>query len=233
MKRIYFKGLLKVAFLFSKTLSYYLQSLVHKDRVLELKQKWAQNSLAEFGYEFIEKGPRPNSLKGMILVGNHISFLDIMVLMSVSPKITFVAKKEVRNWPIIGISAARVGTIFVDRSPSADRKKVRADMAQQIQQQGAYVTVFPSGTTTLDENLPWKKGIFEISQEHQVPVQAFKLSYEPLRESAYIDDDDLITQMMIIFKIKNKKVTLTWLETFEITNPEISAEKIRSYVQKA
>ncbi len=231
MKKNILRGTYKVILLFSKTFFYYLKSLLHKERVLEFKQKWAQNSLAEFGYEFIEIGPRPNSDQGLILVGNHISFLDIMVLMSVSPKITFVAKKEVRRWPIIGVSAARVGTIFVDRNPSADRKKVRAEMAEQIQKKAAYVTVFPSGTTSLVENKTWKKGIFEVAKEYAVPVQAFKLQYEPLRESAFIDDDGLLSQMYALFGIKNKKVILTWLGEFPVDDPLVSAEKIRSYIE--
>ncbi len=226
-------GFFKILRLFAKTLGYYFQSLTHPENILQLKQKWAQNSLAEFGYTFIEKGPRPVLKSGLILVGNHISFLDIMVLMSVSPQITFVAKKEVKRWPVIGIAAARVGTIFVDRSPSADRKMVRSEMAKQIQTQGAFVTVFPSGTTSLIETKPWKKGIFEIAQEHRVPVQAFKLNYEPLRISAYIDDDDLITQMMHIFKTESKTVTLQWLNTFNIEDPQKSAEEIRRYVELA
>ncbi len=223
----------KIIKLFSKTLLYYFESLIHPDQILHLKQKWAQNCLAEFGYTFVEIGERPISSEGLILVGNHISFLDIMVLMSVSPQITFVAKKEVRLWPIVGLAAARVGTIFVDRTPSADRHKVRFEMAKQIQEKGAFVTVFPSGTTSLIENKPWKKGIFEISQEHKVPVKAFKLTYDPLRVSAYIDDDYLLTQMGRIFRTQKKTVTLRWLDTFEILDPQKSAEQIRSYVELA
>lgn len=228
------KALLKVVFIFSKTLYHYVESLFYPDQILQLKQTWALQCLRQLGYELSEIGQRPDSHDGLILVGNHISFLDIIVLMAVSPKITFLAKKEVRTWPIIGLAAIRIGTIFIDRSPSADRTQARREVAEQIQKKAAYVTVFPSGTTSLMEIKPWKKGIFEISQDHKVPVKAFKLKYTPLRESAYIDDDHLLTQMWKILKIPNKKVSLTWLEeTFEIQNPVQAAEEIRNYVELA
>lgn len=223
----------QLTLIFGKTFAYYIQSLFQPSRILDLKLKWAHYCLTKLGYEMTELGKRPESDRGLILVGNHVSFLDIIVLMNVSPHITFLAKKEVKHWPIIGMAAVRVGTIFIDRSPSADRTKARREVAEQIQKNKAFVTVFPSGTTSLIEKKPWKKGIFEISKDHQVPVCAFKLTYTPLRESAYIDDDDLLTQMWNLFKIKNKKVTLTWLETFKVSNPEKSAEQIRELVLHA
>ncbi len=223
----------KVIYSFSKTFYFYARSLIHPEHVLDLKKKWAETMLKDFGYELQEIGLAPKLDEVFILVGNHISFLDIFVLMSVNKKVNFVAKKEVRSWPVVGISAARVGTLFVDRSPSADRKAVRAKIAAQIQKEKTLMTVFPSGTTSLVENKVWKKGVFEISKENAVPIKAFKIKYEPLRESAYIDDDHLLTQMMNMHKIKNKKVTLEWLDVFEVDQPEATAEKIRRLVELA
>lgn len=218
--------------LFAMTFFYYLKSLgIAEPAVRQLKQSWARECLRQLGYQFHEIGGRPEADHGLILVGNHVSFLDIMVLMAVSPQITFVAKKEVRRWPVIGVAAARVGTIFVDRSPSADRRKDRLEMAKQIRDKAAFLTVFPSGTTSLVENKNWKKGVFEISQEYNVPVKAFKIKYEPLRVSAYIDEDDLITQMLQMFRTKNKTVTLTWLPVFKIDDPQRNAEEIRNLVE--
>lgn len=224
------KALWIIPLIFLKTFFYYLESLIFPLRILELKQKWARMGLNAFGYQLTESGDRPSSVEGLILVGNHIGFLDILVLMSVSPQITFLAKKELKNWPVIGLAAKRVGTIFIDRSHSADRTKSRKEVADQIFQNRAFVTVFPSGTTTLNEEKPWKKGIFEISQAHDVPVRAFKLRYEPLRESAYIDEDSLLGQMWKLCSTTNKKVYLNWLPNFKINDPQTSAEEIRRIV---
>jgi 1-acyl-sn-glycerol-3-phosphate acyltransferase len=51
------------------------------------------------------------------LVGNHLSYLDIPLLMQSSPNISFVAKEEVGRWPVIGAGAHALNTIFVKRSP--------------------------------------------------------------------------------------------------------------------
>lgn len=222
-----------IPLIFFKTFGYYIQSLLQPNRILEIKQNWARMGLHYLGYTLAEVGQSPQDSRGLILVGNHISFLDILVLMVVSPQITFLAKKEVRSWPLIGMAAKRVGTIFIDRNPAADRTKARQEVAEQIFKNGAHVTVFPSGTTSLIENKPWKKGIFEISRSHGVPVKAFKLRYDPLRESAYIDDDSLVGKMWQLIQVPNKKVTLTWLETFQIEDPQKAAEEIRSHVELA
>ncbi len=224
------KAFATLSLIFLKTFFYYLQSLIYPNRILELKQKWARMGLNHLGYELIEEGERPLSNSGLILVGNHIGFLDILALMSVSPQITFLAKKELKSWPLIGLVANRVGTIFIDRSPSADRVQSRKEVAEQIFQNRAFVTVFPSGTTSLNEDKPWKKGIFEISHAHQIPIKAFKLRYQPLRESAYIDNDSLLGQMWRILQVKNKKVYLQWLPFFAVKNPQQTAEDIRNLV---
>ncbi len=220
---------LKVIILFLSTFVYFLRTLIRPDLVLDLKQKWAQFLIAQFGYTIHVTGDAP--LNGpLILVGNHISFLDILVLMAVHPKITFVAKKEIRRWPIVGISAYRVGTLFVDRSPQADRKKTRHEIAQQLEKNKAMLVIFPSGTTTLDEAKLWKKGAFEIAQDSNIPVQLFKLSYKPLRESAYIDDDNIMTQMSHMLDIKNKTVHLQWLEKRFVDHPQENADQMRKKI---
>ena len=64
------------------------------------------------------------------------------------------------------------------------------------------ITIFPSGTTRLTEDQPWKKGAFEIAKDAKVPVQLFKLDYSPLRELAYINDDNLLGKMQQIHEKK-------------------------------
>ncbi|MGZ3690522.1 MAG: lysophospholipid acyltransferase family protein [Pseudobdellovibrio sp.] len=201
--------------------------------MLKLKEKWAKMAMKDFGYRIEVKGPPPEESAGpLILVGNHISYLDIMLLMSAYPHIAFIAKKEVRSWPIIGVGADRAGTLFVDRGHKEDRARMRNSIAEQLLQHKAKVAIFPSGTTTLDEKVTWKKGVFEIAAENSIPVKAFKISYDPLRESAYIDEDNLLQQMKLIFKIKNKTAKLTWLDFYQISSPIEDAERIRLDVSR-
>lgn len=215
-----------VVIIFAKTFHYYFLTWLPNSSISKLKQQWAQSIMKDFGYSVQVAGiaPAPGPL---ILVGNHISYLDIMLLMSAHPDIVFIAKKEVSRWPIIGVAAARAGTIFVDREAKDDRQKKRSVIADALKRQNTQVVVFPSGTTTLDENKPWKKGIFEIAKENSIQVKAFKIHYSPLRESAYIDEDNLLTQMQRVFKIKNKTAVLNWKDQHVIHSPIDSADLLR------
>ena len=180
-----------------------------------------------FGFKIKIIGNPPIN-KSFILVGNHISFLDIPVLMASLPEVTFIAKDDLKKWPIIGSGASAVGTIFVSRTTGSDRSHVRDQVSKILQDHKSMVAIFPSGTTCLSEGRPWKKGAFEIAKQAQVPIQLFKLNYFPLRESAYIDDDNLLEQMSKLVKIKDKLVTLTWLEQVEsIGDSEILANQLR------
>src|SRR5689334_5632851 len=82
---------------------------------LSLRAEWLQRSsrrlLKVFNLELQIFGPVP--LEGL-LVCNHLSYLDILVLSAVSPSV-FVAKSEVKNWPVFGWFARLAGTIFVER----------------------------------------------------------------------------------------------------------------------
>jgi 1-acyl-sn-glycerol-3-phosphate acyltransferase len=57
-------------------------------------------------------GERP-----LLLLANHMSWLDIPVLASVAP-VSFIAKKEVAGWPVVGFLARTQRTVFVDRAAS-------------------------------------------------------------------------------------------------------------------
>ena len=201
---------LAVARVFAKTLHYHFQfyNKTESER-LRLKKDWAQMILNSFGFNLQIIGDAPVGIS-CILVGNHISFLDIPVLLAALPEVTFVAKDDLLKWPIIGNGAKALGTIFVNRGTGSDRSHVRTQVAKVLHEKKSVVAIFPSGTTCLYEEKPWKKGAFEIAKEARVPLQLFRLDYIPLRESAYIDDDNLLDQMARLVKIKNKTVTLTW-----------------------
>jgi len=221
---------IKVLWAFVITFKYYLLTYIKPiSQINELKQKWASDVLKHLGYDLKTHGSlKINDLnQPHIFVGNHISFLDILVVMASHPRTVFLSKKELKSWPIIGAGAVRAGTLFVDRNSKHDRNKSRQEIGQQLLDHKAHLVVFPSGTTTLDENILWKKGIFEIAKFYQIPIQTFKIIYQPMRESAYIDEDSLLGQMRKQIQIKNKKVDLHWLSLSTVSEPEITAENIR------
>jgi lyso-ornithine lipid O-acyltransferase len=89
------------------------------------------------------RGTRP--AQGLI-VSNHLSYLDIPVFAAATPCI-FVAKREVRRWPVFGFFARCGGTIFIDRQSRASAEEVRQQMTEVLRQ-GVAVVLFPEGSST-------------------------------------------------------------------------------------
>jgi 1-acyl-sn-glycerol-3-phosphate acyltransferase len=225
---------ISVASSFLKTAFYGCQ-LIGKDveQAHDVKYRWANEILKTLGFQLSIRGIPPSE-GPCILVGNHVSYLDIPVLMASMPSSTFISKDDLLKWPIIGAGAKAAGTIFVSRKKGTDRSLVRDEIIRHLnEQKSTKIVVFPSGTTTLEETLPWKKGIFEIAQAARVPVKLFNIRYQPIRESAYIDDDNLLVQMRGLSQLDHKSVTLTWMDQFnEIDDPAIFAESLRNKVVK-
>ncbi|MDD5611700.1 MAG: lysophospholipid acyltransferase family protein [Gallionella sp.] len=81
-----------------------------------------------------------------MLVANHISWLDIFVLNAIYPA-RFIAKAEVRSWPLIGWLCQRSGTLFIERTLRKDAAAINLKIAGLLKQ-GQCVGLFPEGTTT-------------------------------------------------------------------------------------
>jgi 1-acyl-sn-glycerol-3-phosphate acyltransferase len=83
---------------------------------------------------------------GCLMVANHVSWLDIFVLNAIHPS-HFIAKSEVRDWPVIGWLSARIGTIFIERAMRKDAPTINRHVGLLLKQ-GACIGLFPEGTTT-------------------------------------------------------------------------------------
>jgi 1-acyl-sn-glycerol-3-phosphate acyltransferase len=81
---------------------------------------------------------------GLLLVANHVSWLDILAIDATLPS-RFVSKAEVRRWPVIGWLAAMAGTLFLERGKRRDAARMGELMAGALSA-GSVVAVFPEGT---------------------------------------------------------------------------------------
>ena len=113
-------------------------------RRLALKARWSQAVLAALGVEV--DADLAHARPGVMLVANHISWIDIFVLNAVLPA-AFVAKEEVRHWPLIGWLAAKNDTVFLRRGSRGHARIINGEIAA-ILDAGKQVAVFPEGTTT-------------------------------------------------------------------------------------
>ena len=112
-----------------------------------------------------------------LLVANHLSYLDILVLSGLAPCV-FVAKKEVRSWPIFGLMARMAGTVFIDRSRSADARRGN-DQMLEVLSAGAVVVLFAEGTSSNGATvLPFRPALFEGAVQAGQPIAPAHLSYK-------------------------------------------------------
>ena len=158
-------------------------------------QRWSQQLLVLLGIR-IESATDPARLDGGLLVGNHISFIDIFVINALLPS-TFVAKSDVAHWPLIGRLARHAGTVFIERG---NRRAAHSTRQQMLAALGAgrRLAVFPEGTTTRGERvLPFHAALFQSAIDAAVPIHALALSYRdsggnPSAAPAYVDDIGII-----------------------------------------
>ncbi len=78
-----------------------------------------------------------------MIVANHISWMDILVIHALDPA-RFVAKAEIRRWPLVGVLAAIAGTVFIQRGSSNSRQRVTRRIGACLRR-GEKVAVFPEG----------------------------------------------------------------------------------------
>lgn len=113
---------------------------------------------------------------GGLLVANHLSYLDIAVLGALVP-CAFVAKSEMRSWPVIGWLAAQAGTIFVRRDNRAGAAG-QVDELQRALMDGATVVLFAEGTSSDGRQvLRFTSTLMQAAMNAGVPVTPVALSF--------------------------------------------------------
>lgn len=110
-------------------------------------QNWSAGLLAIFNVKvYIADDDTLHRLRHGLIVTNHISWLDVFVLNAIVP-MRFVAKSEVRRWPVIGWLCARAQTLFLERGKARDAARMNVQLVSLLQS-GECLAVFPEGTTT-------------------------------------------------------------------------------------
>lgn len=153
------------------------------DAKLAARAAWlhraARRTLRFLHVEPRTSGPIPS--RGL-LISNHLSYLDILVLSSITPAV-FVSKHDVKYWPVFGQFAVLGGTVFVDRRRRFQVGHVNDEIANALNQ-GALVVLFPEGTSTNGQTLlPFKSSLLEPATNPAWPLAIGWIHYE-------IDDGD-------------------------------------------
>ena len=125
-------------------------------------------------FEVRVSGPPPRA--PYLLVSNHLSYVDVIVLASRLPG-RFVAKREVRSWPVLGLLCKGFGTIFIDRSDRRDIPRVLAEIERSLAR-GEGVILFPEGTSASGDGvLPFRSPLLALPARKSLPVHVIALRY--------------------------------------------------------
>jgi 1-acyl-sn-glycerol-3-phosphate acyltransferase len=138
-------------------------------------QAWSLKMLSLLGVR-LELHGTPCSCGPVMLVANHISWLDVLVMHS-ARYCRFVSKADVKRWPLIGTLATGGGTIYIERSSRRDGLRVVHYVAECLKR-GDVVAVFPEGTTGDGiQLLPFHGNLIQAALAADAPVQPVSLSF--------------------------------------------------------
>ena len=159
-------------------------------------QQWAQQLLECLGVELRVLGKVP-STGPVLLVANHISWLDIVV-MHAARHCRFISKADIAHWPLVGSLATAGGTLYITRESRRDALRVVHQMAECLRA-NEVLAVFPEGTTG-DGNtvLPFHANLLQAAISSDAPVIPIGLKFLNARTGqtsfapCYIGDDTLV-----------------------------------------
>jgi 1-acyl-sn-glycerol-3-phosphate acyltransferase len=166
------------------------------DRRAAEVQRWAAEGLSILGIALRVRGV-PLAPGPLLLVCNHLSWLDILVLHAVR-HCRFVSKADVRHWPLVGSLATGAGTLYIERESRRDAMRVVHRMAERLQA-GDVLAVFPEGTTGDGLSLlPFHANLLQAAIASQVAVQPLALQFIDAATGArsqaasYVGDETLL-----------------------------------------
>ncbi len=161
-------------------------------------QVWSRGLLACLGIRLELQGDA--TLPGpLLLVANHISWLDITALHA-ARFCRFVSKADVARWPLIGAMAHGAGTLFIQRESRRDAMRVVHHMAESLRA-GDVLAVFPEGTTSDGVDLlPFHANLLQAAITAEASVQPVALQFfdrsgERSLAPCYVGDDTLVSSV--------------------------------------
>ncbi|MFH8468263.1 lysophospholipid acyltransferase family protein [Streptomyces sp. NPDC017991] len=166
-----------------------------RDRLI---RRWCRTIVRAAGVQLRTTGAAPPT-GGLLLVANHISWLDIPLLAAVRPA-RMLAKAEIRQWPVAGALTASSGALFIER----DRLRVLPETVGRIARSlrdGGAVVVFPEGSTWCGRAQGrFHRAAFQAALDADAAVQPVRLRYRHdggavSTAPAFVGSDPLLTSV--------------------------------------
>lgn len=147
---------------------------------------------------------KPSTGRPTLLVSNHVSWTDIVAIGSVAD-VTFVAKREVGEWPLVGMMANLQRTIYVDRTRRSDAGRTAEAMGQHMAG-GNAVLLFAEGQSDIGTHvLPFRSALIGAAQHAMIEAGAKDVLIQPLT-IAY-------TKLQGLPVSRNERSLIAWIKS--------------------
>jgi len=160
----------------------------------------------------------PRRAGPVLWVANHVSWVDIFVLNSVRPT-SFVAKSDIRRWPVLGWLVAGAGTVFIERGHRHAVRAVGHQMKARFGQ-GEVVGLFPEGTTSSGFDVaPFHSSLFDAAIRAHVDIQpvALRFTHRGRRSdyAAFVGEQNLMQNLWCLLGTTGVAVELVFLPVMD------------------
>lgn len=166
-------------------------------------QRWSAKFVRHLGARLTVHGTPPQQGDApFMLVANHVSWLDIFAINAAVPA-RFVAKSEVRAWPLVGWLCVKAGTLFIERDRRRDLSRLDELIADALRGD-AGMGVFLEGTTTDGSVvLPFHSSLLRPAQQANAPVYPVAIQYRRsdgslCTEAAYDGDKSALDTLRLM-----------------------------------
>jgi len=188
------------------------------------KRRWSGRLLSILGVSVRETNDAPALPARCMLVLNHISWLDIFVIDALLPA-TFVAKAEIRSWPMAGWLCTLVGTIYIERGKRAGARRARDEIAGELAQ-GTLIAICPEGTTTFGDTLErFHAALFQPAIDAGADIQPLALRYvdgagRRTDAAGYVGDTSFLGSLWSVVSTPHMTAEITYTTGFGAAGQE-------------
>jgi 1-acyl-sn-glycerol-3-phosphate acyltransferase len=213
---------------------------LNRTRQHRILKNWNRQLLAILNIGILIEGEQPAHGKGgCLIVANHVSWLDIIVLNAIHPS-RFIAKSEVNGWPVIGWLCRRCGTVFIERASRQNTSMVNRRISLLLEQDVS-IGLFPEGTTTDGKQVgPFYSALIQPAIDAGIRLLPMALRYqgkdgEQEFAAAFIGDMTLARSIWNILRCtqQNALVVFTPALSAENANRRVLARTAHEAIAEA
>ena len=163
-----------------------------------------------------------------LVIANHVSWLDIVAINALNP-VSFVAKSEIKFWPLINFLAMTAKTIFINRKEPSDVKKIVPFLSKQLNYKS--ICIFPEGTSTDGFSVElFKSNLFQVAIDANKMILPLAISYYQknvkTKAASYYGDMNLLESIYSVIRNENILVKVKILKMIKPDKPRKELAKI-------